>query len=379
MEEIEKNLTTPGTIIKEKLDSLDWTQEDLSQILDLSLKHTNELLKDKRPMSIEQATDISSALKLSRDEMTLLITALVSKYLQFTKNSEIKEKSNLFNLLPITEMIKRGWITKQKDLNGYLSSLSKSLGISVNSTDGLESFLQNQSNCLSYRNITHSETGNDKYYNRIAWYLFSKEKANRIKNIPSYNKEKLKSLFNELYAYTNHKDPSEGIADFLKRLNSCGVRFLFIPHLSKTYTEGAAFDCEHGPVIALTGRTNRLDTFWFNIAHEIVHILKEHYKSGVVIDGTSELSKDNTDDNEVEANNEAAKALKGDQIMTYFRQYYNYIPSDEVFDFAKKENIHPSIVIGRLAWEGKTSFATIHRYKDSIRDKIPPKYKVDEL
>lgn len=388
MEGIEKITNTPGTIIKEKLDSLNWTQEDLSQILDLSLKHTNELLKDKRPMSIEQATDISSALKLDEKEITILITALVYKYSQFKRNSEVREKAELFKLLPITEMIKRGWISKQKDVNGYLNSLKSVLGISAYSLSTLETELSKSVSNLSYRNVTISsdidctkrrEDERVTNNNRIAWYLYVKEKANKIKNIPSYNKEKLMALFNELYSYTNTENTSEGIADFLKKLNSSGVRFLFVPHLSKTYTEGAAFDCENGPVIVLTGRTNKVDTFWFNMAHEIVHILEEHYKSDLVIDGEDELSKKTTDPREIKANEGATKALKGEEILKYFRPYVGYIPSDEVKFFSRKENIHPSIIVGKLAWEGKTSFATIHRYKDTIRDKIPSKYKIDEL
>ena len=141
--------------------------------------------------------------------------------------------------------------------------------------------------------------------------------------------------------------------------------------------QGAAIFFNNQPVIVLTGRTNRIDTFWFNMGHEIVHILKEHHKEKPIIDGEDSFSKKNLDPLEIEANEGASYVLKSKEVLDHFQKFFNYIPENEVINFSTKYNIHPSIIVGRLAWEGITSFSIIHRFKDTIKDKIPEKYKFD--
>jgi HTH-type transcriptional regulator/antitoxin HigA len=50
-------------------------------------------------------------------------------------------------------------------------------------------------------------------------------------------------------------------------LNNAGVVFFVLPHLQKTYLDGAAFFVDHTPVIVYTGRYKRIDIFWFTVAH----------------------------------------------------------------------------------------------------------------
>jgi len=80
----------------------------------------------------------------------------------------------------------------------------------------------------------------------------------------------LKLLYDDLHSYTVQENGSN---EFLKQLNQLGVVFFVLPHLQKTYLDGAAFYYENNPVIVYTARFKRIDNFWFTIAHEIAHIL----------------------------------------------------------------------------------------------------------
>jgi HTH-type transcriptional regulator/antitoxin HigA len=51
----------PGAFIKEELEARNWVQEDLADVVGLSLKHINELIKNKKPVTIETARLLSSA------------------------------------------------------------------------------------------------------------------------------------------------------------------------------------------------------------------------------------------------------------------------------------------------------------------------------
>ncbi|RFS15685.1 helix-turn-helix domain-containing protein [Emticicia sp. C21] len=375
-----KTYSSPGEVIKDCLQQAKWTQEDLAQILSLSLKHINEIIKDKRTLSLELISDISVVFGLnSDDEKNFIETYFKFRLEQLEKqqneNNEIEQKAKLYKLLPIGEMIKKGWINKCADFQSLLKEVNKVLGFNAKNIEDLSTQIDEYKSALSlsFRN-TDKEVYNPVENNRMAWHRFALQKANQLKNIPDYNKSKLLELFEEIHIYTNK---SNGIALFLKKLNEAGVRFVYLSHLSKTYTEGAAFNSDLGPVIALTGRFDRLDNFWFNMSHEIVHIIREHYLSkAVIMDEQSTLSKDNLDPDEIEANEEAFKKLKGEIILEHFKKFFNYIPENEVLSFSKTYEVHPSIVVGILAWHGQASYSILHRFKETAKNNIHDKYKI---
>ena len=52
-----------------------------------------------------------------------------------------------------------------------------------------------------------------------------------------------------------------------------GIPFVTVPHLLRTYLDGAALTLADGaPVIGLTLRYDRLDNFWFCLLHELAHV-----------------------------------------------------------------------------------------------------------
>ena len=52
-----------------------------------------------------------------------------------------------------------------------------------------------------------------------------------------------------------------------------GIPLVVVPHLPKTYLDGAALRLGDGrPVIGLTLRYDRIDNFWFCLLHELAHV-----------------------------------------------------------------------------------------------------------
>src|SRR5262249_43223603 len=52
-----------------------------------------------------------------------------------------------------------------------------------------------------------------------------------------------------------------------------GIQIICLPHLPKTYLDGAALRLPDGrPVIGLTLRHDRVDNFWFCLFHELGHL-----------------------------------------------------------------------------------------------------------
>ena len=132
-----------------------------------------------------------------------------------------------------------------------------------------------------------------------------------------------------------------------KLLTDLGVHFLIVPHLSKTYLDGAAFYLNNNPVIALTLRYDRIDSFWFTLMHEIAYIVLGH--QGAYLDNLDALEEN---DEEKAANAKAADWLINSQTLNEF-----IIRSKKVFsqkaieEFAQNQNRHPGIILGRLHYD----------------------------
>ena len=115
----------------------------------------------------------------------------------------------------------------------------------------------------------------------------------------------------------NYSRNVTGAKKFISKLKDVGVKFLQLPHLEKTYVDGATFMDKRNPVIVYTARHNRIDNFWFTVTHEIAHALK-HLKSGdtVIFDNMDDIDAESR--LEQEANDFSSKILKNKEILEFF-------------------------------------------------------------
>ncbi len=153
-------------------------------------------------------------------------------------------------------------------------------------------------------------------------------------------------------------EEEEMIAKIPKILKDLGIYFIIVPHLNKTYLDGATFYVDNNPVIALTLRYNRIDSFWFTLMHEIGHIFAGH--KGIYLDDLTHL-EDNKQ--ELEANKLAKDWLISPNSFTEFIKKNNPKFSGKVItNFAKIQQIHPGIILGRLQYEGLVDYKNLRKY-----------------
>lgn len=363
-----KNLKSPGQTLAMFLKDKEWTQEDLSYILSISLKHTNEIIKDKKPISLEIAKSLS---ELKVFNLTALEWMELGAKYQLennpAENNSVRLKADIYEYMPINELMKKGWLKQEEDLEKELRRFwnipkGKSLDLS---------FLDNCKAKLEYRTSpAFEETFNQN--NALVWHQMALNFSKTIKS-KSFEKAALLKLLDEMHVFTTME---QGIKKFLGELLSVGVRFVYLTHLSKTYLDGAAFMSTEGPVVALTGRYDRVDNFWFTLAHELSHVAFHLTinNSSIFIDDTTKKS---TSQKEIEANENAEKILLQNEVLTFFEDNTNYITEDKVIQFSQLYSIHPSIVVGMLAHNELASYSTTHRFKEAVREQIPERYKAD--
>lgn len=137
-------------------------------------------------------------------------------------------------------------------------------------------------------------------------------------------------------------------------LEKHGIHLIVVPHLPKTYLDGAAILLPDGtPVIGLTLRYDRIDYFWFCLLHELAHVSKHLSVSDrLIIDDFDlrEISIETEDIIEKEADKMARNGLIPKRIWDR-KQISGKASTAEVYALAEKLKIHPAIIAGRVRFE----------------------------
>ena len=360
----------PGEFIKDEMEFRNWTQEILSEILGISLKSVNRIIKNKQSITVDVAKCLSEAFGQSPEYwLNLNNNYRLRLSEEKDKEREIRLKSVIYNYMPISEMIKKGWIKDSKDdikkLQDIVRKFWKMPKKKVNF-----SFIDQ----IELPNLRKSEsfTQFNKYYT-LTWFQMAKQCSPKYK-VNNYNQKELKKLAYNLFTFTNKRD---GVNQFIYKLNNTGVKIFILSHLPKTYIDGASFCDETNPVIVYTKRYDRVDNFWFTIAHEIAHIILHlQSKNKYFINDLSYL----TTKEEEEANKYASKWLKTKEILRYFKKksFFKYISEKRILDCSEELNIGKSIIVGALQHHGKLSYRNLNKLKRKVSDIIPQKYYIEK-
>jgi HTH-type transcriptional regulator/antitoxin HigA len=132
-----------------------------------------------------------------------------------------------------------------------------------------------------------------------------------------------------------------------EHLAQIGISFVILPHLPKTYLDGAALLSSGGtPVVAMTLRHDRLDNFWFVLLHELAHVKLHLSKTSTFFDDC-DVAGDGVE--------KEADAFAGEALLPSVKwevSIARYLQSkDSIFALARELGIHPAIIAGRIRRE----------------------------
>ncbi|HBK23354.1 MAG TPA: addiction module antidote protein, HigA family [Planktothrix sp. UBA10369] len=348
---IPARIVTPGDILSMELEARGWTQKDLAEIMDRPAQTINAIINAKKEITPETAIELAAALGTSAEVWTNLETNY--RLHRAKKNADhqaISRRRRLYELVPISELIKRQWLPQTKTLEELETSVCNFLDIaSPTETPKLAV------------NFRHNHTLQSEDTALIAW-IKRVEHLAKMQSVGKFDREQLKSAIPKILSYAQTQ---ENINKVPPLLTSLGVHFVIVPHLSKTYLDGATFTINNHPIIALTQRYNRIDSFWFTLMHELGHIVAGH--EGIYLDDLSQL-EDNPQ--EKEANQLSCDWLIDSNALAEFVATHSSRFSTKAIEkFAQSQERHPGIIVGRLQYEGKIPYKNHRKYL----------VKVDEL
>jgi HTH-type transcriptional regulator / antitoxin HigA len=337
----------PGRRLKDEIEKRLWTQEDVAKIIGRPSQVLSEIISGKKQITPTTALELGDAFGTSPE----FWSKLESDYqLSLARKdhgaNDITRRSFLFDLLPIRELIKRKWlgIKDLQDLDQLERQICAFAG--VHSVDEMPKLAANFKG-------SSSTTRTPEVRGQNAWLLRVRNLASR-QEVGTFSFEKLDEVIQQLLVLS--KTPND-VAKIPKLLKQAGIRFVVVPHLSKTYLDGAAFHLGDSPVVAVTMRYDRIDNFWFVLMHELCHIRCKHpdvYFDEVIRKG----DRPSKGAIEQEADDCARTFLINPEIYQEFvEETFMDLDEEKIHIFAKNINRHPGIVVGRLHWDEALHFS----------------------
>ena len=134
-----------------------------------------------------------------------------------------------------------------------------------------------------------------------------------------------------------------------------GIALAIVPHLPRTYLDGAALQLRDGrPVVGLTLRYDRIDNFWFCLLHELAHVgrhLDNNQGNAFVDDQTLRVVEGRREDpREAQADEWATEALVPQAAWEASAARERPTPI-AVMNLAHALQVHPAIIAGKIRYE----------------------------
>ena len=336
----------PGEFIREELEARGWTQADLAAIIKSSARLVNEIVAGKRSVTPETAHRLGQAFGTSAE----LWLGLESDY-QLAKSDapdkSIAKRAQLYDRAPITEMVRRGWIERSGDVD-YLDRQ-------------VRAFLRIKSlaDPMKLQGVA-ARAGQGLTTAQEAWFCRARQMASAV-TAEAFSMKKLDSALADMRGLL--QDP-ESVRHIPRILAGAGVRFVVIEHTKGSRIDGAALWLDKKtPLVALSMRHDKLDSFWHTLIHELGHIRLKHTSLDVNLVGPG-ADQELQSEAEREANLFAVEFLvPQDALSDFVARVHPLYSKVKVQGFAALHEVHPSLVLGQLKHRGKIrwqNFAPLH-------------------
>jgi HTH-type transcriptional regulator / antitoxin HigA len=315
----------PISAIRFRMQEQGLRQKDLAPILG-GKNRASEVLSRKRPLTLPMVRALSESLHIPAE-------LLIGEPEPAKLDAEAVEED-----IPLPYLVKTGWLPRSDTTPLTTRAL-------------VQHYLKPAHGPLYLRRtITYGATPETNKSNLRLWISRVRELAAETRRRRGvWRSETLNEEFLRYVAQLSWSEKGPRLAqDFLAEK---GVALVILPVLPKTKLDGAAMlDQDSAPVVGMTLRFDRLDSFWFTLMHELAHAWKHLHENDIAI--TDESVEDERDDSskEAEANRLARDALIPRALWKRSEAFLH--PSSEtICAFADKLHISPAIVAGRLRRE----------------------------
>lgn len=352
-------VSPPGDTIVDLLEERGWTQQQLADRLGFSLKHVNQLIKGKVPLSEDAAIRLQNVLGAS-------VGFWLSREAQYRERAALLDSAERnaamvpwLERFPIKELMDLGVLAKRR----LDAKVKPALVGEMLAFFGVASPEQWQSQYgemeVAFRRSREDQADVAAI---SAWLRMGERAAERLDG-PRYDEVRFRQALEQIRTLTS-LPPSAFEPQLKQLLHDAGVAFVLVPALPKTHVSGVArWLNQHRPLIQLSlyGKTN--DKFWFNFFHEAAHILlHSQQKATVFLDDPSKAGSNSKE--EKEANAWARDWLIPPNVAAGLAQLSRTRVAVQAF--AEHAGVHAGIVVGRMQHDGLLEMTWLNDLKVSF-------------
>ncbi|WP_197417581.1 ImmA/IrrE family metallo-endopeptidase [Mycobacterium sp. GA-2829] len=345
----------PGEIILTELKARGLTQAEFAVRTSLSAKHINQLIKGITTLSPEVAVALERTLDIPVDFWLKAEARWRSRQIRVNSRARLTEYADWFEKFPQPVLIAQRLISHADSLEVRVEKLLRFFG--VTDTEAFNTvWLRRQVN------FKRSQRFDVDPYATALWVRLAERAAeSRAPQANKYDQRRLRAVLPSIPPLTRSSMPEAFLA-IRKELESAGVLLVYMPEIADTRICGASRWLQTGhPIIALTNRNKRIDSFWFYLAHEIGHILL-HPGRETFIDQLDKSLDDDKDELETAADSFAQRFY----IPESEQPRLNHMSVGELEYFADELKVAPSIVAGQYG-RLHNKWAAVSKMRPTIR------------
>lgn len=368
---MEADYRTPGQLIEALLEERGWDRQVLAVLLGIERSGVSKLLSGMKRVDAQTALALGEVFGEPPERFLELQQSydLAAARILVRPDEARATRAVLFGQLPITEMIKRGWLRAEsiRDIPNVEAELARFFDV-----------LNASEIPLLAHAAKKSEPHADVTPTQLAWIQRVNQVARQLVIRP-YSPSKAQAAIPKLRDLLLS---AESVRYVPRILSDAGIRFVIVESLKSGKIDGVTtWLGDDAPVIGLSLRLDRLDNFWFCLRHELEHVLCGHGKGSFVLDAELEGERAGTgqavSEQERVANEAAANfCVPATSLQQFIARKQPIFAERDIVGFARTLRIHPGLVAGQI--QHKTGrYELFRKYLVKIRSIVSPDALVD--
>jgi HTH-type transcriptional regulator / antitoxin HigA len=348
----------PGEIIREELKHRGWSQDDLARIIGRPQSRINELIQGKLAISPDLAVALAAAIG-ETPELWLQREAAYRLRIAGIDGSDVRRRARLYEIAPVREMQKRGWIQKAINDDELETELKTYFDLKrIEDDPAIHGAMRKTGANLAAT------------CQQVAWAFRVRQLGNAIPqaSVAKYVESKMDDCKRDLRKLAAF---SAEVRKVPKLLMNYGIRFVVVEGLAGAKMDGfATWLNDDTPLIGMSLRYDRLDSFWFTLGHELAHIKNRDLApiDGDVSGHDDPLEVKTVVERRADAES-AAMFISPDEFESFIRRVGPLYSTERINQFANTIKIHPSIIIGQLKNRGQIGYSK-HTKSVPVRDAV---------
>lgn len=342
----------PGHVIERALEREGMSQRNLSERTGLTEKHLSQIINGNASITVETALLLENALGGPASFWINLEKNYQVTQARIERVALLREEIGLLSEFPYKELAQRGYVEQTSNREKRVENLWKYFG--VNSL-----LFVRETEPVAFRQRTKSNVK----VGAIAAWLRSGELEAKKQELPMFSELELKQSLEKIKRLFR-KPANEYSAEIQNILKESGVSLVYTPHFAGSGVSGAVRWVNENPVIQLSLLGAYADMFWFNLFHEIGHLILHGKKDKFIEFNDRNLSA--VQDKENEADRFASNELLSPKTYAEFLQKSDF-SKQAIKMFADKSGIDPGIVAGRLCHDNHVNWRDVASLRSRLK------------